>query len=292
MPERIRIDGDSSAPAHSTTSFAEIPSIDPSGTLDLHAGAPTPVDDQPANERVRANRQIRPRARRRQVTDGARHAQPTEFVHRLRSRAERPRIVAVGAVGVTERARRFQKCAVLRQQFLRRIPAYRNRPCVAVIRRIAEIEIAFEPLERRQHAVPGPRAIAETRPLVVVLGYAAQRDGRVHRARSTDHPAARERHAAPARRFVRQPPIVIAVRVVVAVDEVERRARDVGIVRAGFDQRHAAIRIFRRAGGNRATGTAGADDQNVIHLSCGRVCGLCRETELTHVHRTRSSRCR
>ena len=287
MPERIRIDGDSSAPAHSTTSFAEIPSIDPSGLSTSTPVHRLPVDDQPANERVRANRQIRPHARRREIADGARHAQPTELVHRLRSRAERPRIVARrGSRGSRARAPTSRNAPCCGSSSSRRIPADRDRPCVAVIRRIAEIEIAFEPLERGQHAVPGPRAIAEARPLVVVLRHAAQRDGRVHRARSADHAAARERDAAPARRLVASAP-----------------NRDRGTSCCGCSRGRTACARCRDSPGrlrSAATLRFGSSDARAaiaqpelpaptIRTSYSL---LAAETELTHVHRTRSSRCR
>jgi len=160
--------------------------------LDLHACATAPLDDQSAHKGVCANRQIRSRTRRREITDRARHAQPAEFVHRLRTGSIGPRVVLVGAIRIAERARRLEERQMLRQQFRVRIATDRDRPGVAVIRRVAEVEVAFEALERRQNAVPRPRRIAEARPLVVVLRHAAQRDGGVHRARSAHHATTRK----------------------------------------------------------------------------------------------------
>src|SRR6185295_16127699 len=58
--------------------------------------------------------------------------------------------------------------------------------------------IALHAAEDRQHVLPAPAAIAELRPVVVVLPLAAHPHHAVDGARSAEHLSARHRDVAPA----------------------------------------------------------------------------------------------
>ena len=190
--------------------------------------------------------------------------QPPQLVHRMRPRAPAVRVVRILAAREAEFVARLQPRLVHAGQFIPPIAPDADRPRVAVVRAIAEVEVPFEPLERRENVLPGPFRVAFSRPTVVILGHASQRDGRVHRARPARHASARERpRSARFGRLVAEAPVVGRVRVVVAVYEVVGRLPGIGIIRPCLDEQHRPPRILARPGRDHRTRRARADNHDV-----------------------------
>ena len=59
-------------------------------------------------------------------------------------------------------------------------------------------------------------------------------------------------------------PIVVAIGVVVAVDEIKRCVSWVCVIGSGFKQKDITIRIFARSARDSRAGTAGANDDDVV----------------------------
>src|SRR6266511_1894079 len=129
---------------------------------------------------------------------------------------------------------------------LRGLPAaHRNWPAAAV-QWTALVLIVLEPAEIRQHLGPCPVGIPQARPLVVVRGHPAKRDGGVHRRRASRDLAPRELDLPALHGVGLEAPIVLNDRYPGAVTKIVRRRLDGGIVRPGLEQQDAARRIFRQ----------------------------------------------
>ena len=138
----------------------------------------------------------------------------------------------------------------------------RRRP-VAIHRAVL---VVLQPLEHRQHLVPGPVLVAERRPVVVVLLLAAHVDHGVDRGAAAQH--------APARVMDRAAREVLVGRGLVAPvgarigDGVEVADRDVDpepvVLAARLQQQHRHRRIGRQPVGEQAAGAARAGDHVVV----------------------------
>ena len=124
-------------------------------------------------------------------------------------------------------------------------------------------------LEERQDVVPTPAAIAELRPVVVILRLAADVDEPVDRRRAAEHAAARIGDGAAVRAGIglglEAPgePLVLKQLHIADRNMNER----VPVATSGLDQDHASGRVFGETIGQNASGRSGADDHVIrLHL--------------------------
>jgi len=122
-------------------------------------------------------------------------------------------------------------------------------------------------LEERQDVVPPPAAIAELRPVSVILRLAADVDETVDRRRAADHAAARISNGAAVGAGIglglEAPGELLLVKQFHVADRnMDQR---VPIAPAGLDQDHTNGRVFGKTVGQHASGRPRADD-HVIHL--------------------------
>ena len=122
-------------------------------------------------------------------------------------------------------------------------------------------------LEIGQHVVPAPAAIAELRPMIEILGLAADVDQPVDRRRAAEHAAARIRDRPPGGAGIGlglEPPGQRRM-----VEQFHEPDRDVDqrvpVAPAGLDQDDPHRRVLGQPVGQHAPGRAGADD-HVIRL--------------------------
>ena len=105
---------------------------------------------------------------------------------------------------------------------------------------------ALRLIEIRAHVLVGPAAIAELRPVIVIVGLAANIEQAVDRARSAEALAAREEDRAPARLRLRLGSIAPGYfRVVEKAQEAGRNVdQRMGVTSAGLDEQDAHRRIL------------------------------------------------
>ena len=124
-------------------------------------------------------------------------------------------------------------------------------------------------LEERQDIVPTPAAIAELRPVVVILGLAADVDEPVDRRRAAEHAAARIGNGAAVGAGIGLGLEAPGELLVVEQFHVADRNMDqrVPIAPASLDQDHASGRVFGKTVGQDAAGRPSADDHVIrLHL--------------------------
>jgi hypothetical protein len=139
-----------------------------------------------------------------------------------------------------------------------------QRPAIAVELVGAAFPVLC-PLEVGQHAVPAPAAIAELRPMVEILGLAANIDHAVDRAGAAEHAAARVED-----RPAGDPRIGLGLEAPGQhrmVEQFDVAGRDVdqrvAVARPGLEQQHAGGGIFAEPVGQHAASRAGADDDEI-----------------------------
>ena len=149
--------------------------------LDLDAGGPPPVEDDPACQRVRPDRQVGAFTAEVQIAD--RRADPEAVGAVDRPGADAPRVgqVHVGVVGEAGVAAGLVEGARDGTPRLLLGVPYQDWAVLPVIR-AAEVQVRFEFLEIGQQLVVRPRVVPCGGPLVVVLRRAPVEVGRVHRA--------------------------------------------------------------------------------------------------------------
>ncbi len=132
------------------------------------------------------------------------------------------------------------------------------------------IRLAFPILglfEIGQHVVPRPAAVAELRPMVEILGLAADINEPVDRAGAAQHPAARIEDRAPGSARIGLG--VIAPGQGRVVEQFHKAGRDVDIgapvAPAGFDHQHPGGGILAQPIGQNAARRSRADD-HIIRL--------------------------
>jgi hypothetical protein len=132
---------------------------------------------------------------------------------------------------------------------------------------VADALLVLGALEIGQYVVKRPASIAELTPMVEILGLAADIDHAVDRAGAAQHLAARPINLASAG---------VGLGLVAPVDRrvgkgLAEAKRDVdpaiGVVAARFEQQDACVAVLGEARGDRASGRAGADDDE-IGLDC------------------------
>ena len=125
-------------------------------------------------------------------------------------------------------------------------------------------------LEERQDVVPTPAAIAELRPVVVILRLAADIDEPVDRRRTAEHAAARIGNGAAVGAGVGLGLEAPGELLVVKQFHVADRNMDqrVPVAPAGLDQYHTSGRVLGETVGQDASGRPSADDHVIrLHLS-------------------------
>ena len=142
-----------------------------------------------------------------------------------------------------------------------------GKDAVAAAELIGAALEALHALEDRQHVLEAPAAIAELRPVVVVLRLAADIDHAVDRAGAAQHAAARHGDAASARAFV-------GLRRVAPVDggivdhlgDADRylRPEEVRALGAGLEQQHAMLATLAQPARDHRARGPGTDDDVVI----------------------------
>ena len=145
---------------------------------------------------------------------------------------------------------------------------HRDRPGIAVIRTVAEVEILLHPPQVRQHVGVRPPRAPSGCPAVVVVGHRPNGDHPVDRRRPAGAPTAQVRahllpsgpprpeslpHEVSARVGVQRPPEV----------QAPQLARGVGRppVGARLEHEHVASGVLAEPAGDDAAGRSGADDE-------------------------------
>src|SRR5207302_5426257 len=144
--------------------------------------------------------EVAPRARRIEIDLRGAHAD-TAADRALRHRDAFLRLpVVVGIVRDADALRSLDE-AVVKRAALVDIGDLERAAAAAQL--VSAAAIALDILEHRQHVVPAPAAIAELRPVVVVLRLAAHPHHAVDRARAAEHLSTRYGNISPAGRGLR-----------------------------------------------------------------------------------------
>ena len=157
--------------------------------------------------------------------------------------------VLVGIEGQADLFRRRDHHLQQRHLVARRVGDAQQAVAAAELVRAAVV--ALHPLEDRQHVLVAPAAVAELRPVIVVLRLAADIDHAVDRARAAQHLAARNLDAPPARAFVRLRRVApVDGRIVDHLGDADRHARpeEVRALGARLQQQHPVGAALASAG--------------------------------------------
>src|SRR5580700_2371042 len=132
----------------------------------------------------------------------------------MRARAGRRGVVRILAPRESKLSAGVEERRLPRYELARRVPADGKGPVLGMPL-VPYVEIVLEPLERGQTGLPVPVPQAERRPLVVIVGLAAERDARVDRGRAPHHAPARKpvQDATAGTRAMHLAPVVPAHRV-------------------------------------------------------------------------------
>src|SRR5918995_2648261 len=214
------------------------------------------------------DRQVGAVARRFEVTVIDRNAQALSAVDRVGRHAGSLRRVVVVAPAVAQRHRRFHQSAVDVAPLLDGRAIDRDRAALAVIRRIAEIDIAFQPAEVRQDLLPAPALGAVGDPVFEVLWNAADGDLAVDgRAAADRAPAPQQLGLLPFRPAGQK----LGPAIVVVGDGAQRigdpqmlRRVDGAEVVAGLEQQDAQRGVLAQPCRQDGAGRAAADDDEVV----------------------------
>src|SRR6185312_14019440 len=95
------------------------------------------------------------------------NAQAPELVHRARARTPAVGVIGVLAAREAEFVARFEPRLVNLRELVPAVTPDAYRAGVAVVRLVAEIEVAFEAFERREHLLPRPFGVSFSRPAVI-----------------------------------------------------------------------------------------------------------------------------
>ena len=230
-----------------------------------HADAALALEDQGLGHRALVDREVPPRARRVEIAEGGALAAALGDRHLRHADAFLRRAVLVGIVGQADLLGGRDHHLEQRHLVARRVGDPQHAVAAAELVRAA-VE-AFHPLEDRQHVLVAPAAVAELRPVVVVLRLAADEDHAVDRARAAQHLAARHLDAPPARALVRLRRVAPVDRGIVDhLGDADRHARpeEARALGAGLEQQHPVGAAFRQPAGDHGARRARTDDDVVI----------------------------
>ncbi len=228
---------------------------------EFDAGRTLAVEQNAMHLRLSDDLQIGPLHRRAQI--GARGTRPAAAAAGLLAPADAVagaggKIVDVLAVFEADLAAGLDDCFTQR-----RAVHLRGKERAA---NAANLALAAFPIlglfEKGQDVVPRPTAITELRPMIEILGLAADIDQAVDRTRAAEHPAARVEDRATGGAGVGLSVITPGQGRVIEQFHKAGRDVDVGapIAPAGLDQQDARGRVLGEAVGEHAAGRAGADD--------------------------------
>ena len=140
---------------------------------------------------------------------------------------------------------------------------------VAAAEPVGAAVVALHALEDRQHVLVAPAAVAELRPVIVVLRLAADIDHAVDRARAAQHFSTRHLDTPAARAVVRLRRVApVDGRVVDHLGDADRHARPEEVRAFGprLEQQHAVGAALRQPARDHRPCRTGTDDDVVIGL--------------------------
>src|SRR5918994_6153635 len=216
------------------------------------------------------DRQVGAVARRLEVSVVDRDAQALGVVDRVGRHAGSLRRVVVVAPAVAQRHRRFHQGAVDVAPLRDGRAIDRDRAALAVIGRVTEIDIAFQPAEVGQDLRPAPALGAVADPVFEILGNAADGDLAVDgRAAADRAPAPQQLGFLPFRPAGQEPGPAIIV-----VGDGAQRIGDAQVLRrvdgakvaAGFEQQDAQRGVLAQPCRQDRTGRAATDDDEVVFV--------------------------
>ena len=236
---------------------------------DLEARGARAVEHQAVDAHAHLEGEVVARERRVEVVISRRLPLAITHVERRGADSHRPGCVVVGHPLMTPRDRRLGEALDQRVPGVARMARDGNGPVVAVVGLVAEVRVGLDEPEPRQHGLPvEPRR--KGGPVVVVLGQAAQGDGRVGDRGAPHHLPAWHVHTT--RRgpgLCREAPVVGLLDDAVRVRQLGRPlARPV--VRTALQQHHLDTRVGRQARGQHAPGGSGSGDDDA-HAASPRV---------------------
>ena len=205
--------------------------------------------------------EIAPRARRIEIDLRGAHAEAAA------DRALRHRdALLVGAVVVAivrdpDALRRREQAVVERSALVDVGDPQRSAAAAQIVRAAA---IALDAFEQRQHVVPAPAAVAELRPVVVVLALPAHPHHAVDCARSAEHLSARHRDVAPAGVRLRLGGVEpVHAGTIDEACKADRDARERMGLAAGLEQQHLIAAVLGQAVRQRGAGGPCSDDDKI-----------------------------
>ena len=226
-----------------------------------HADAARAFEQQALRMRAGLDTEVAPRARRIEIDLRGAHAEAAADRGLRHRNAFLVLAVVVGIVRNADALGRRDQ-AVVERAALVAVGDLQRAAAAAQFVRAARI--AFDAPENRQHVVPAPAAVAQLRPVIVVLRLAAHPHHAVDRARSAEHLAARHRDVAPAGRGLGLGLVEpVHARAIDEAREADRHARERMRLAARFQQQHLMAAVLGQAIGERGAGRACSDDDVV-----------------------------
>jgi hypothetical protein len=144
-------------------------------------------DDAPALDQqticvaTAANLKVGSQAGGSEIRRSCRNAKLTKFVHWLRARAPRQRIVLIRALRETEFICSSKKCLMQLGEFIVRVSTDANWPSIAMVWLVPKVKITLKATEGLQDVFPRPFWISATSPLGIIFGNSTQKNARVDR---------------------------------------------------------------------------------------------------------------
>ena len=228
-------------------------------------------------QRALIDHEVRSRARRVEIAVGRALAAALGDRHLRHADAFLGLAVLVGIEGQADALRRRDHLLQERHLVARRVGDAQHAGAAAKF--VGAAVVALHALEDRQHVLVAPAAIAELRPVIVVLRLAADIDHAVDRTRAAQHPAAGNFDAPPARALVRLRGVApVDGRVVDHLGDADRHARPEEVRAFGtrLEQQHPPGAALRQPAGDHRAGRTCTNDDVVI----GRVARHCGWTPL------------
>ena len=204
-----------------------------------------------------------------QVGKGRTHADAVGVVHGYGTDAPGLRVVHVRVVGKAVVPAGLVKGYLGRQPRFLLVAAHRDRAFRAV-EVVVYVGVGLRHSEVGQGLYEGPFVVAPRSPVVIVLGDAPQKDLPVNGAGASHHPAPRHRHGCPLFGCGRslEGPVVGGVhrrgKLVIAELQVVGICLEVGVVRAGLQQKDGPVGVFGQARCQNTSSGPGPYDYDVI----------------------------
>ena len=238
--------------------------------IDVHATDMRAIalELQRVDDRLTDDREVGAPTRRLEIAVVGRDAQPLSAVDRVGSDAGASRCIVVFAPRIAETQRRLSQRPVDRAPLIDGRAIDWQGAAVAVIGRVAEIDVGFKLAEVGEAGLPAPARRAHGGPVLEILGNAADGDLPVDGRTAADRPSAPQQLRLLSLGAARQQ---LRVAVVVVADGAQR-VRDAKVMRrlggaevaAGLEQQDAQRRVLGQPGRERRAGGPAADDDVVV----------------------------